>query len=96
MNCQDGKDAKIHGLRTRPPHLTLPQHEEIGSACDAALGGSHFLRLGLSGALVPDLGTVWGDDRIDKFFHTEAHTGLEFLNAARHDRKERGRVVWIE
>jgi len=54
------------------------------------------LRLGSIRTLVSDLHAVWGDSHFDKFAHTKAYMGLEILNATRNDRKERGRVVWIE
>jgi len=54
------------------------------------------LRLGLIHAFVSDLHAVWGDDRFDEFARAKAYMGLEILNVTRNDRKERGRVVWIE
>ena len=71
-------------------------HEQNESSDRTALRLSHFLRLGSIRALVSDLHAVWGDNHFDKFAHTQAYMGLEILHAARNDRKERGRVVWIE
>ncbi len=96
LNREGGKDTTIRNLGTRATYLMPPQDDEIGSPCSVAPEGSHFLRLGLTGALVADLGTIGGDDRVDKFVHPEAHTGLQLLNAALNDRNERGRAVWIE
>jgi hypothetical protein len=71
-------------------------HEENEWSYRTALRPSHFLRLRLIRALVSDPHAVWGDGRVDKAAHVIAHTGLKVLNVARNDRKDRGRVVWIE
>jgi len=71
-------------------------HEGNESSGRTALRLSHFLRLGSIRTLVSDLHAVWGDSHFDKFAHTKAYMGLEILHATRNDRKERGRVVWIE
>jgi len=57
---------------------------------------SHFLRLVLIHSFVSYLHAVCGDDRFDEFARAKAYMGLEILNVTRNDRKERGRVVWIE